>query len=320
MTTDSDKACALCGHGSALCDAGTGVVDCFEYNCQYCGDYFISESIKEKLDSDEHTRFRLACLIREHRLLGETGTFGLFEPNVQPGPNTIHKHLKRWWGVDQLLSEFPSATQMIDRALLNLSRRVRHPMDSINLKGEDLPFLLFSPASNLISLWKFMTQMGVIHEVSFSPVSATLNITPTGWGRIEELSKIGRESREGFVAMWFDPDMDKLYEDGIKPAVKDAGYDCKRIDTVEHNNKICDEIIAEIRKSRFVVADFTGQRGGVYFEAGFAMGLGLPVIWLVRKDEVEKLHFDTRQYAHIVYESAEDLKSKLYNRIAATIH
>ena len=60
------------------------------------------------------------------------------------------------------------------------------------------------------------------------------------------------------------------------------------------------------------MGDFTGQRGGVYFEAGFAMGLGLPVIWLVRKDEVEKLHFDTRQYAHIAYESAEDLKQKLH--------
>ena len=120
--------------------------------------------------------------------------------------------------------------------------------------------------------------------------------------------------------MWFDGSMDGIYKDGIKPGIEDAGYDCKRIDFVEHNNKICDEIVAEIRKSRFIVADFTGQRGGVYFEAGYAMGMGLPIIWLVRKDDVEKLHFDTRQYSHIVYETAEELRKGLKNRIAATIH
>jgi len=60
-------------------------------------------------------------------------------------------------------------------------------------------------------------------------------------------------------------------------------------------------------------------RGGVYFEAGFAMGLGIPVIWTVRKDQIEQVHFDTRQYNHIVYDSPEDLKQKLCNRIRATI-
>ena len=128
------------------------------------------------------------------------------------------------------------------------------------------------------------------------------------------------DSRQAFVAMWFNTKTHEFYKDGIHHAIEDAGYECKRIDAVEHINKICDEIIAEIRKSRFVVADFTGQRGGVYFEAGYAMGMGLPVIWLVHEDEVDDLHFDTRQYNHIVYKTPEDLRQKLLNRIAATIH
>jgi hypothetical protein len=53
--------------------------------------------------------------------------------------------------------------------------------------------------------------------------------------------------------------------------------------------------------------------------AGFAMGLGIPVIWTVREDQIGQVHFDTRQYNHIVYDSAEDLRKKLHNRIAATI-
>ena len=74
--------------------------------------------------------------------------------------------------------------------------------------------------------------------------------------------------------MWFDKTMDNFFFNGIQPAIEHDGTKCIRIDFKEHNNKICDEIIAEIRRSRYLVADFTGNRGGVYYEAGFAYGLG----------------------------------------------
>ena len=75
-----------------------------------------------------------------------------------------------------------------------------------------------------------------------------------------------------------------------------------RIDLLQHNEKICDKILAEIRSCQFIIADFTLQRAGVYFEAGFAMGLGRPVIWTCMEDDFENTHFDTRQYNHIVWE------------------
>ena len=90
-----------------------------------------------------------------------------------------------------------------------------------------------------------------------------------------------------------------------------------KIDEKQHLNKICDEAIAEIRRSRFVVADFThgaaGARGSVYYEAGFAQALDLPVIFSCRKDQ--ELHFDTRQYPHILWETPEDLYTQLRNKI-----
>ena len=123
--------------------------------------------------------------------------------------------------------------------------------------------------------------------------------------------------------MWFDPNMDEIYEQGIAPGVRDAGYSPLNIGKKLDVNKIDDEIIAEIRRSRFVVADFThgkdGARGSVYFEAGFALGLDLPVIYTCRHDMVDKLHFDTRQYAHIVWNDAMDLRKHLRDRIIARI-
>ena len=92
-----------------------------------------------------------------------------------------------------------------------------------------------------------------------------------------------------------------------------------------HANKIDDEIIAEIQRSRFLVADFThgddGARGGVYYEAGFAHGLNRPVIFSCRENMVDKLHFDTRQYNHILWknENLDEFRKDLTNRIEALI-
>ncbi len=99
----------------------------------------------------------------------------------------------------------------------------------------------------------------------------------------------------------------------------DGGYRAIRIDREEHNEKIDDRIVAEIRKSSLLVADVTGQRNGVYFEAGFAMGLGIPVIWTCQEEEIKKLHFDTRQYSHIKWREPQELREKLLNRIEGTL-
>jgi DNA-binding PadR family transcriptional regulator len=146
-------------------------------------------------------------------------------------------------------------------------------------------------------------------------------VTVKGWERVETVNDTGIPGR-CFVAMSFDDSLNEAWEKGIEPALRaDCGMDPVRVDKREHNEKICDKIIAEIRMSQFLVADFTLHRQGVYFEAGFALGLGRPVIWMCREDEFtpEKVHFDTRQYNHIVWTTPEDLRAKLRNRVIATI-
>ena len=148
-------------------------------------------------------------------------------------------------------------------------------------------------------------------------------LTVEGYARLAELETANTESSKGFVAMWFDDSINKAWEEGIKRGIEDAGYEAVRIDQQEHNNKIDDEIIAEIRRSRFVVADFTqgkdGARGGVYYEAGFAHGLGIEVIFTCKKDKLKKVHFDTRQYNHIDWETPGELRERLAARISAVI-
>lgn len=132
-------------------------------------------------------------------------------------------------------------------------------------------------------------------------------------GRRDEISSVC------FCAMWFNPEVATLWTSVIAPATRLAGYEPLRIDGKQHNGKIDDEIMASIRASRFVVADFTGNRGGVYYEAGFAHGLGLPVIFMCR--EGDELHFDIRQYNCIFWkpDALEEAQQRLKNRILATL-
>lgn len=142
---------------------------------------------------------------------------------------------------------------------------------------------------------------------------------PQGWLRVDELKKTTRLSNQAFIAMWFNPSLDEIWGKAFIPALKQTGFNPIRMDKTEHNERIDDKIIADIRKSALLVADLTEHRQGVYFEAGFALGLGIPLIWTCRDDHKDKIHFDTRQYNCIFWKSPEELKERLINRIEATI-
>ncbi|UDF29946.1 UNVERIFIED_ORG: hypothetical protein LHK14_01105 [Roseateles sp. XES5] len=204
--------------------------------------------------------------------------------------------------------------------------------DSVHYRGSEfLPYILAETESlqlmEVSALVSFCVHDRLLSAYSRDDIALTFK----GYSRLEELSLKSSSATQVFVAMWFGPEVAQAYSDGIALAVEDAGYKPMRIDQKEHNNKIDDEIIAEIRRSRFLVADFTCglldsggaltaiPRGGVYYEAGFAQGLGIPVIWCCREDHIGHVHFDTRQFNHITWSTPAELREKLRNRIGAVI-
>lgn len=182
---------------------------------------------------------------------------------------------------------------------------------------------LHAQQQEIKSFCDYLKMQGWISEVNYHSSVLALRLTVEGHAHLEALERTVTASSRVFVAMWFDDSMSDVWEVGIGPAIRDAGYEAIRIDRKEHANKIDDEIIAEIRRSRFVVADFThgdgGARGGVYYEAGFAHGLDIPVIFTCREDVLDEVHFDTRQYNHIVWQEPGELRHRLATRIAAVI-
>ncbi|MET4455449.1 hypothetical protein [Bradyrhizobium sp. RT3b] len=178
--------------------------------------------------------------------------------------------------------------------------------------------------AELVAFAHLLIDMGLLVDRT-PPASSLHQFLPNaqGWLKIEELTRKLPSTTQAFVAMWFNPSVEAAYAQGIAPAIADAGYRAVRIDKKEHSNKIDDEIVAEIRRSKFLIADFTCEkekvRGGVYFEAGFAMGLAIPVIWTVSQQSITDLHFDTRQYNHIAWDTPANLRIALRARIEAVI-
>lgn len=145
-----------------------------------------------------------------------------------------------------------------------------------------------------------------------------LIVRTAGWEYLEEQGKRAKH-QQAFVAMSFDTSMTGLWTTAIHPGVRLAGYQSYRVDQEPHIDRIDARIIAAIRDSSFVIADVTMHKHGVYYEAGFAQGLGLPVIWMVRESDLPGVHFDTRQYAHIMWNAYDDAREKLTNAILAVM-
>jgi hypothetical protein len=141
-------------------------------------------------------------------------------------------------------------------------------------------------------------------------------LSMSGWKRFYELEKKHVDLKRCFVAMNFKNEYDPIYLK-ISEAIRACGFEPYRVKELQTNDQITDLIIAGIKKSGFMIADFSGARPSVYYEAGFARGLGKKVIWMAKRKT--KLHFDTRQYKHIFWNDGDDLKNQLIARIEATI-
>jgi hypothetical protein len=114
-----------------------------------------------------------------------------------------------------------------------------------------------------------------------------------------------------FVIIAFRDDMEPVFE-GIKAAGESVGLSVKRVMDVIGDYRITDQIIQMINSARFIVADLTLERPNVYFELGYARGLGKNVITIAR--EGTNIHFDIKDWTYISYNDSRVLEQKLRKR------
>jgi nucleoside 2-deoxyribosyltransferase len=230
--------------------------------------------------------------------------------------------------INELLTQWPrTVADRTNRTLCNLARLspvAGHVLDVHMIE----PALMFAHSQGEAKYHiKALLDSGLLTiGTKVGGIVATAALTPAGWDRFEELTR-GTSSPENpvFAAMWFGEtaeeksQMNDVFSKAIQPSAEQSGYRATRVDLAEHNDWIMDKVLGDIRLAPFVVADFTGNRNGVYLEAGFARGLGIPVIHTCKHDHFDKAHFDTKQLNHVLWDTVEELRAKLYHRILGTI-
>lgn len=133
-------------------------------------------------------------------------------------------------------------------------------------------------------------------------------LRPKGWERFGELSRRVINGRNGFMAMKFgDPELNHVLKECFQPAAARAGFILKPLNENPSAGLIDNQIRAAIRAARFVVADLSHDNNGAYFEAGFAEGLGVPVIYTCEagKFEAKKTHFDTNHMHTVKWQATK---------------
>jgi len=138
-----------------------------------------------------------------------------------------------------------------------------------------------------------------------------------------------RFSRTVFVAQAFSPDLIDFYNTMYKPIIESKVFNLNpiQINNEEFDENIDNEIMNQIRQCRFMICDLTYARPSVYFEAGYALGRGVKIIYTCRNDHNSdepnfdaskfKVHFDIRNRKISFWEmdELEDFKKRLIGRI-----
>ena len=271
--------------------------DSVEYQCHNCGVFHLSGTAVAIVANAGYAPFERAKLSYSLRKMG--------------GGTVLSSH-----SLESIIrnTKLPDASSLQDNLLLYLQGEAAGPGESMELWAPAIRGWL-GALSSTSARWAIEQAMAA-NLLDGIPVRATHNddyrlanatLTVHGWTRVEELLRGARDSKKAFMAMKFgDSNLDAMFREHFKPAALQAGFDLLRLDDEPRAGLIDDRLRLEIRTSRFLIADLSHANAGAYWEAGFAEGLGRPVIYTCRKDVFDnpktKPHFDTNHYLTVVWD------------------
>jgi hypothetical protein len=198
--------------------------------------------------------------------------------------------------------QLPSPAEACDNLLKWIAEKGdRRPGQRINGPWSDETKILSEVGvvdrQDLAWLLETLQQQRLLQLLVFNSEGFSGNLTADGWQRYEEIQRAHTSSNYAFFARQFQNDeLDEVVEKCLRPAVEQTGFELR---TVPPRAGLIDAIIEdEIRRCKFLLADLSDRNPGAYWEAGFAHGLGKPVIYVCRQRLVDgeskiETHFDT---------------------------
>jgi len=297
--------CYLCNR---LCSSGKDLSICSKIpdteirGCLNCGIYLIANDAIERirsLDNITKTPTQAKLIYRVHNTRRRFVIPEIFE-----------RHVKEAQNKKRILP--PKSPLQQDRLVFLLAEQSLHGWDIVAPKFErEGAQIGSSDEDEFKNVVKNLLDRGLISIVNEH--EQTIRLTPEGMRYYLLLRRGGISGDKAFMAMAFNqPDLDDTVKKHFKSAVNRAGFGLVFADEIDRSGLIDQHIRDAIMKSAFVIADLSHGNQGVYFEAGFAEGLGKPVIytcnehvWKCTKKTKENVHFDVEHQRIITWNPDE---------------
>lgn len=280
--------------------------------CETCGEFCITHVVLSILGSDDlaQTRRKLARYLYETR---------------EDGERLIHS---------RGLAEASTYTKVIDlQSLADLYENDGSPLDKYEntIRRIAAKAKAFGEEFNCeTDRWLVPTMndveadeilLALAHD-GFITNDSTFSLTPDGLRYAAELVSLARtDTKSVFIAACFNDELKEACNT-ICRVIDVLGYKSRIVNREVHNELIDLKIYELIRESRFMVADLTCNRQSVYYEVGFAHGLGLEVILTCRNDhlkdpndEFKKVHFDLNHRNILTWNDCDELAEKLKDHV-----
>lgn len=309
--------CPICKNLDGYeCHSLASAYDAQAFDCSVCGRFAITPKLALEFLDHEHpkvTRQLLAVMSHNSKSANRRGA----------------KQLWKTYDVEALIESgcrLPSPSQQVTNAL-------RYIGDAVLESGEplaDLPpdFRSTIGAMSRDAADRLVMQMkeaGLIDAISAGEMGRShyaMEIEPTlsGWAQFER-ERVGLVAgRYGFIAMKFgDPVLDPFVSTVVKPAVTSIGYELIDLRDVAQAGIIDNVLREQIRDAAFVLVDLTHANNGAYWEAGYAEGLGKPVLYLCERDvfNAKSTHFDTNHCTTVLWQA--DAPANFTAELVATL-
>src|SRR5215813_10287925 len=235
---EPESKCPLCGWDANIAH----LPDIDFIKCELCGEFKITESLQATVFPEDLRPF-LRAYIRQ--------------ANGRRDVPVLHT---RNWIDFALAHKSTPLSRKVTKVLELIALRSTPGQPVVIHPAADAPLVDAESSEEMGYLLSHLVKMGYLRDCG----SRNYLMEVQGWEQMETGNTAGFPGK-CFIAMSFDVSLQSAYDEGIALAVKE---DCKmepiRMDRVEHNEKICDKIIVDIRACQFLIADVTLQRPGVY--------------------------------------------------------
>jgi hypothetical protein len=303
--------CIVCKNPN--CARQPGIGDFARYNCPRCGVFALAGSAEAEIESKLAEKPLRASLM-SHALQR------MQRPGVQPRLITSDE-LPSFWREERL----PTPQQQADNLILWIGNHQTTAFDYAENAMTAIAAIIGASISERGEAGFEWLNSELSQKDWYKLVDRTggrigLRLTIAGWERYNLLKKTSLESRTAFMAMKFgDAELNRVVDACFRPAVRRTGFELQLLTDRQPAGIIDDQIRAAILSARLVISDLSHGSHGAYWEAGFAEGLGLPVIYSCNKRvwDTEKTHFDTNHLVTILWD-VENLP-KAEAAMAATI-